>query len=304
MTVTITLEQNSAENLKLLAAQRHLYTRAKMLRRSNVLVAISLAVMGPVVALIWPEAGKVVGVIGVFWSAGTLLLESAESRKKAQAALVQEELDTGLFKLPWNGSVVGDRLSPELIYSANRKFKDQRARLRDWYGDLSGVPYPLDVLLCQRSNVVWDWRLRRHYAAAISVLCSVLAIAGVALAIGLQMTVWEYLQGVLAPTLPALLLGGMLAKQHRQTASEKESIEREIARAWEAGLDDPRAVSTAKCRSFQDRIYRLRKEGPLVPDMWYVWLRDRYQVDMDSAIEALKREVRSRITPQSSQTTN
>ena len=38
----------------------------------------------------------------------------------------------------------------------------------------------------------------------------------------------------------------------------------------------------------QDRIYALRKDGPLIPDRWYEWLKKDYQADMDATAQELR----------------
>ena len=90
------------------------------------------------------------------------------------------------------------------------------------------------------------------------------------------------------PSLAALLKGGEVAKAHFKIAGEKERIEREISVLWETALKDPASVSRGQCRHIQDCIYVLRSKGPLVPDQWYTWLQDRYQIDMQSAVAELR----------------
>ena len=150
------------------------------------------------------------------------------------------------------------------------------------------MPYPLDVLLCQRSNLVWDWRLRRHYAWVVSILTVFLFGLGIALAILTNMTVLDYLLALLVPSLPALLNGIEVAKAHFNIAEEKERIEKRVSAFWRSGLSDPSSVTREQCRDVQDCIYILRNKRPLVPDRWYDWLRDRYQIDMRSAVAELK----------------
>lgn len=281
--------QNSSASLRLLASQRHLYTQAKHLQLWRVIGTIGLAAIAPLIYYLIPDSRAILAGIGGVWLLiSRVVLEGIEAKRIKQAAKIQEQFDVELFKLPWNRVLVGNKLSPELISSADRGYTGDREKLKDWYADTGNVPYPLDVLLCQRANLVWDWRLRRHYACGISALTGLLFGLGVILAIATNLTLLDYLLALLIPSLAALLKGVEVARAHFKTAAEKEKIEREISVLWEAGLRDPISVSREQCRCIQDCIYVLRSKGPLVPDKWYTWLRDRYRVDMQSAVAELR----------------
>jgi hypothetical protein len=216
------------------------------------------------------------------------VLEGIEAKTIRRAAAIQEQFDVALFKLPWNGVLVGNMLSPELIISADNSLTGDRENLKGWYADTSNVAYPLDVLLCQRASLVWDWRLRRHYAWGIAILTTLLFGLGVILAVATNLALLDYLLVFLIPSLAALLKGIEVVRAHFRIAGEKERIERAISVLWEAGLQDATSVSREECRHIQDCIYVLRRKSPLVPDQWYAWLRDTYRVDMKSAVAELK----------------
>ena len=275
--------------MRLLAAQRHLYTQAKQLQRWRVAGTIGLAAIAPVMYYLIPDSKAGLAVSGGIWLlASRVILEGIEAKRIEQAAKIQEQFDVELFELPWNRVLVGNKLSPELINSADNSYSGDREELKDWYADTGSVPYPLDVLLCQRANLVWDWRLRRHYAWGISAMTALLLGLGIMLAVVTSLALLDYLLALFVPSLAALLRGVEVAKAHFKTATEKEKIEQEISEIWEAGLRDPTSVSREQCRRIQDCIYVLRSKGPLVPDEWYTWLRDRYQVDMQSAVAQLR----------------
>ena len=291
MQVNIASEQNTADNLRLLVAQRHLYTRAKGLRRWRTFGSVGLAGVAPFILFFWPNLKSLMAFIGGFWTLIASLVGHAESKKKKEAATIQEQFDTELFELPWNHMLVGNKLTPELIHAATRDFKGSKNELRDWYSDPGSTPYPLNVLLCQRSNLVWDWRLRRHYGTAITVLTAVYFIFTIVFVIATKQTLLDYILGLFLPSLSAFLQGIEVAKAHFTTAKEQEDKEKESSSLWESGLENPDSVSQEDCRKIQDWIYLRRSTGPLVPDWWYKWLRDKYDIDMRLVVEELKAKV-------------
>lgn len=287
--MSITESQNSPSSLQLLAAQRYLYTQAKHLQRWRVIGTIGLTAIAPLTYYLIPNSRAVLAGIGGAWLlVSRAVLEGIEAKKIKQAATIQEQFDVNLFKLPWNHVLVGDRLSHELVSSANRSFAGDREKLKGWYADTGKVPYPLNVVLCQRASLVWDWRLRRHFAWGISLLVTFIFGLGLLLAVLTNLTLLDYLLALLIPSLAALLNGVEVTRAHLRVATDKETIEKEIAALWKAGLKDPASVSIEQCRSIQDCIYVLRSKGPLVPDQWYSWLRSKYQIDMESAVAELK----------------
>jgi hypothetical protein len=198
--LSVTENQNSPENLRLLAAQRHLYTQAKRLHLWCVAGTVGLAAIAPLIFLVWPGSKKVLAILGGIWTVTSrLVLEGIEAKKIKQAAAIQEQFDVGLFGLSWNRTLVGNKVKPELIHSAARDFHGNQEKLKNWYADPGNIPRPLSILLCQRTNLVWDWRLRRHCAWGISLATLALFGLGIILAVVTNQTIIDY---ILALTLP------------------------------------------------------------------------------------------------------
>lgn len=279
--VNIAVEQNADNKLRFLAAQRQLYSEAKQLRYWRQMGSVGLALVAPVVLFYYPTSGTIFTAIGAIWlSIERLFLKRIEVQKVKQAATIQEEFDTTLFNLPWNRMLVGAKVQPELISLALHRYKGTYDKLRDWYPNTARVPYPLNVLICQRINLVWDWQLRRRYAFGLICLTIIYIISLTVFAIVKDRLVIDFLLGLLFPALSAVVEGIELAWDHIRIAAEKEQSASEIFALWEQGLKDHRSVSKTKCRDIQDCIYLYRSNGPLVPDWWYNRLRGTYEVDM------------------------
>jgi len=282
-------QQNTPENIRLLVAQARLYTEAKRIRLLRVVVSVILAAIAPVLAMLVPQSAWVMAALGGAWTLLTYFpFRGLQREKIRQAATIQEQFDVGLFNLPWNEVLVGSRVEPEIIHAAERSFREDTTRFRDWYSDTGSLPDPLNVLLCQRANIVWDWRLRRKYAASVAWLIAALLVVDVGIALVLQQSLLDFLLSLFFPSLPALVQGLETFLAHRETAAEKEELSHRIQALWDSGLREPQAVTRDQCRQIQDRIYALRKDGPLVPDRWYHWLRNNYQADMDATADQLR----------------
>jgi len=288
-------DQNKDDSIRLLVAQRYLYSKAKELFFGRLIVSGIFAIVAPLIQIFCPTGKTLLSSLSIIWLVVVYFyFKKSEAKFKAQGATVQEKFDTGLFRLQWNKIMVEHEVTAELSHSAERNFLGDREKLRNWYPDIEGIPSPLDILLCQRANLVWDWRLHFHYGKLICTAVAIFYIFITWLSIITQQMAAEYIFGLLLPSLPIILQGIETSTVHFKTADKKISMEGKISNIWDAGLQDLSFVTKENCRQIQDFIYRLRKEGPLVPDWWYNVLRDKYEIDMRSVIKELKGKIKER----------
>lgn len=277
--------QNNEENIRLLAAQKHLYTEAKNLHRWRITGAIILAAISPIITFFLPAFRPLLVIISGIYLILVWIFKGTEITKVKQAATIQEQFDTELFKLPWNQMLVGEKLAPESIHAADREFSDDRRKLKDWYVDPGDIPYPLCVLVCQRENIVWDWKLRQKYwKAVVTVTIFWLAIT-IIISIVSKLSAYDFMVGLLFPSSPALIQGIDISKEHYEIAKEKESKAKEISTILDKNTN---SVTIEQCREIQNYIYFNRK-GPFVPDWYYNRLRDPIEKDTTSTVAEFKK---------------
>jgi hypothetical protein len=289
-------EQNSAHNQVLLAAQRQLYKEAKIIRRWRTVVSVGLAIIAPFLLLLFsatnPNLDITLAAVGAFWLAiERLVLKNFEDNKIKQAATVQEEFDTSLFALPWNEVLVGNRVTPETVTPAANRYQGDKAKFLNWYPDTGKVPYPLNVLMCQRTNFVWDSQLRRHFANGLTVATVVYIVLLLIFAIAAGQLVWDFLLGLVVPSLAVTVEGFDSAKDHRRIANDKEETAAKIQNMWNERLKDLKKLTTVQCRSVQDCLYNSRNQSALVPEWIFNLLRNRYEKDMHDSAAALRAQV-------------
>lgn len=285
---SISVAQNSERAQRLLAAQSRLYTDAKRLHDWRVLTVTGLGVLTVCIALTFPSQRILVGAVGgaatFLWS---VLGSERERRRRREAASVQEEFDTHVFNLPWNNLAV-DPPSPTLIAEAASRYRGNRTK--DWYPHTGAVVRPLDVLICQRSNLGWGASMHRLYAAVLAALLVFLPVAGTAVALLAQLTVPEALTAVLVPLLaPARELIEMI-KANRDSTEVKTKTEAKVLSLWSDAMADPSGLTVGDCRGVQDRILGIRQTNAHVPD-WLDKLRlSRQETVMQQSAEHLIEE--------------
>lgn len=278
-------DQNSADAIALLSAQRRIYREAKLIRQVRALAAVALSTIGPLVGLLVVEARPAIAVIGGGWAIiSRLFLQRLEKGKVRRAATVQEQFDSDVLGIPWNATLVGRRVEPELVLEAAAHISvAERQQLRDWYPDAVGITPTLAALICQRANLTWDVRQRRLLATIIGGATVLGFLVGVVVGWCKGETLQSYVLAILVPSLSAYLLGVDAALEHWENAASKEKLEHDIRASLEAASTV--VPEWERIRAIQDRIFLLRIVGAAVPDWLYRRLRPRYDVQMLAAAE-------------------
>lgn len=176
------------------------------------------------------------------------------------AAKAQERFDAELFGLPITAEFKPLPAHEEVARLA-RKYRGVSNK-RDWYVDVTELPLPYAILLCQRENLQWDWSLRRTWAGALSIALGVWVAMGLVVALIFDWSTRELLIRWLCPSLPGLLLAATLLVANRMIARDKQQLAVEIDEllgvlpAVSIGSPLPKVEFDSllkQCRGLQDR---------------------------------------------------
>jgi len=288
---TISTAQNTDYAQRLLAAQSRLYTVAKRLHDTRFLIVVGLAVLTVVAAIALPAGRIVIGIVGgvitFLWS---VLGSGCEKRLRKQAAFVQEEFDTYVFDMRWN-ALAAEHPSPTFITEAANRYRGNRTK--DWYPDTGTVARPLDVLICQRSNLGWGASVHRLYAALLTCLLVGIILAGLAVALIGNLTNIDALVALVVPLLgPAHELIKMIG-DNRDSSDTKTKLETKVHSLWERALRPDHEITITDCRAVQDQILSIRQVNAHVPDWLDNFWRTRNETLMqESAAHLIEEAVR------------
>lgn len=289
----ITERQNEPAMLTLLRACTWHYRQARRWHLLKILGTVVLAAAAPAVTFWFPAAADgVAAAAGAWVLAGRTVLALAEQRQIQAGVTMQEQFDVALFRLRWNTSLAGPKAAAEDIADAARHITDD-SHLRDWYAPTGDAPWPLDVLLCQRSSAVWGRRAHYGYGITIAMLGSAWFLAGIIMGLTAHLTLGGYLIKLFLPSQPAFLDTIELSRSHLRHSADKHAIEQQADALWEKGCRRPVSVTVADCRAVQDQAYRLRSRGPRVAQWFYQLRRGRDQ----QAMEAAARQLMDQLVP-------
>jgi hypothetical protein len=294
---SIPAKQNTAQALDRLAAQRHLYSRAKHWILIQIAVALPVAFMLSLLANIFPSFNVWATLYGITASiVDVAIWESLQLALKQTAAKVQELFDCAVLDIGWHHSRVGSFPDPEVVAEAAAAYRHKHSDISDlidWYAISVGNLSPeMGRVICQRTNCQWDSHLRGRYTKWLlgTLMVAALLIFSVGLYRG--MTLERFVLAILAPLSPAWLWGIREWKKQRAAAESADRLKAHANEIWAAalaGMISGEFLET-KARDLQDEIYERRRTNPLIFDWIYYWLQDEQEEQASKAADELVQE--------------
>ncbi|MEU0334454.1 S-4TM family putative pore-forming effector [Streptomyces sp. NPDC006193] len=281
--------QNSATCIKLLGAQRRLYSDAKNIYNLRVTLVFTSSILSVLAASTFPGARLYIGAGSAFVGFGVSLLGSAREKRKArEASSVQELFDVTVFGLPWN-DILAERPSNSLINEAALRYP--KNDLHDWYTDTQSVPRPLDVLICQRSNLGWSISAHRAWAATIAGFTLLLICCTTALSLLLNASLAGAIVGFYLPLLPSVKEAVEIWRANVDSLQTKQKAEGKALAMWRRAIEQGEQPSENDCRQLQDCILISRQSNAPIPDWFYRRRKKRSQKTMDMSVDDFVHEV-------------
>jgi hypothetical protein len=240
--------QDEPSTLRWLLAQRRMYSRAKRWNYIRVFGIGIIALGAPIITVIIPHKAEIVGAIAAGWVflARTTFL-AGERRWARPAASVQDAFDSFVFGL-----------------SVNPTVPPQPERIADILGDDDVEHY------ANKENLLGWYSLEPDLPMT----------PAIAIGVAFRLTLSQFLMGVVLPVLPAVIDARELWYSARSAADDRSRLSDALAdriRAWPA-----HAIKLEELRSWQDRLFILRRDGPLVPDFLYHWTRAKNERAMSA----------------------
>ena len=277
--------QESPQAKQYLRAMSRLYTLAKHTQQIRQVGVLVIAIVSVALGLTLADARAAVGALGtVVGFAFAIVTASIQRRWRSTAAAAQEEFDTDVYQLPWKDSLV-DHPSPTDVAQAASRYKGNRFDT-PWYPNTGPVARPLDILICQRSNLGWGVASHRAFANWLTGLAILLIVIAALIGVFVHESWTDWLLVVL-PLLAPIADAFEQRQQHAESAETKTRADAKITALWSKGLGDHTAVTIGDCRDTQDLILNSRRSNADIPDGFDNRRRDKYEMTMTEAANQL-----------------
>lgn len=293
--------QNNKENIELLKSMRFYYQKAKQWQNWRLIISflfivfiVFLKVKSNFFDIGQNHSNQVklykiaLVILPPFWLAFSFVLRYFEKKYINLAAKIQEEFDVKIFDLDWNDILIPEKPSPEAVVKGVQKFKGSEESLKNWYPleNLSNNHW-LNVLIAQRTNIVWDKKLKQRYKVLLIFLVILFLILELLVSIWLKLLVVDFLLVIFVSSIPFyMLLLEIIFALHSQIKSN-EIISSKILYDCKDLTDKSTNWCKNRCRQYQDYIYQAnRVKSILIPERLY-WLKRKD--DNKEALETNRR---------------
>jgi hypothetical protein len=279
--------QNAPENLRLLAAQRQLYSDEK--KRTGIWYALYLIVAvfflaTSTLSFLKPFESLLAFVIVVVTLAELTLLPLLR-RPRIIAAAIQEQFDCNVLDLEWN-DFLSDKPDSKTIDYAVERFNKRKnpesewKELEKWYRDPTIYTEPIHVarIACIKENVDWDTGLRREWLHWVVGIVSVFVILFIGIGVLLDWLMKQYFSGYFILLIPPFEAIRDHVTRHLEAIKRLDRLSgvvKELNRDALREMADVAAI-TQRTRYLQTEICHHRMEDVSVLDLFYKKRKKKY----------------------------
>lgn len=301
--MSILQRQATPQSIEQLAAQRNLYSRAKIYMGLQFLLAVPIA-LGMVWAMVMkPELRITLAPLGVaILVLEVIVLTPKVKALRAQAACIQELFDTQVLALDWNETATGKKPDREYVQREAQKHgltPKHTASLQGWYtAPVGEVPHEFGVIISQRSNLSWDADLRKKFARTIKTILWVVALGLLGYGIYENMKLLDFLTGFITPLASTYFVGYRQWVEHTEAADRLDKLKDTTEKIWTEAIKGADAETLKqKCRTLQDQIFDHRKKSPPIFDFIFKWFKKDSEHITGKVAAELVAEVKARPAP-------
>jgi hypothetical protein len=192
--------QRTPRALRLHHAFRRGYDDAKRWYGFRLAGDIALALAAPVVIYFAHGFDHVLGATAGAWILVGRIVGIRRSRSALRNAVaVQEIFETDVLGLPANPALGRPPAEEEIARLARRQ---RRPVNPEWFNETVVLPTPANILIAQRSNVVWARRLHREFGSVLRVAVALWFVGTILIALGRHASFETYLLALLLPSAP------------------------------------------------------------------------------------------------------
>lgn len=290
--------QNEEAQLALLRARKQIMDEASQVILLQFLLTVIVPALSAVVGFLNPAIRPYTAALALGIALlDVTVLDRMQRRKIKLFAKIAEAFDEAVLQLPWNRLAAGKRPEHSDVAAAQAAWSRRNisdAEIVDWYPVLVGrAPLHLGRIICQRTNLWYDSKLRRHYGAVLLALAILLPLALLILAWVAGLTIDGFVTTVLAPAAPILTWSMRELFRQKDTADSQDVMRTETEALWaraKAGeCSEPDCL--IQSRELQNAIYTRRATSGLIFPGLYSAQRDKMERDMKAEAAGYLKEI-------------
>ena len=282
--------ENSQGHINQLKAARHLYTKAGHYSTSYMFFCAFIPVVISIGRMfLSPDdhfALNAMMAYGVVALVAGFILESEVSKHRKLAAKIQQLFDCEVFGLEWDSHLWGAKPSLENINDNIGNL--QNDGFYNWYDSLiEGLDRMEAILICQRTNLAYDSKLRRQFNFIVSTIATVVSLFILIVSFYRNEGIQTAIVFVGVPLVPMIKWFFSTKKRNLDDIESCESLKSFIDNSIEKLKKNHRAINESALYRIQDRIYIHRKTAFKIPDSLYNIMRKDQEESVRTMVNQL-----------------
>lgn len=280
--MSISERQNQPTSIALLAAQRHLYSRADETRNIALAIILGTAILGIVASTTDIKHFTYIlpSFVVLSWFFDQRCLATRERGNLTEAAQIREAFDCYVLDLPWPSYRGLQRPTNDRVRQLAAAWTKHNnvEQLMNWYtpSAISADPI-LAKLDCQRMNCWWNINLREKWISLWNGVFWALLVVIVLLSVLTELTVAKCVV-ILASSIR------LIAWVLNEYDSQKEAIKQlHDLHSFADGFRGGQIPSEREIRGVQDAVFDHRRSVPPIPDWFYKWHRRWLEMEVSGA---------------------
>lgn len=272
----IIVKENLQFNIDRLDAQRHLYVIVKRYTFASLFLCVIVPILTSFAKVIFPGVEPIIKG-AIVYSFATLFvkqfLSSRASSLRNLAARIQQLFDCELFDLNWNEPLCGKKPQPEEIHDA--KTGKNLTKLNNWYEPVIGqLPQKYGVIVCMRTNVTYDQKLRRTFSWIVEALIVGALIFVFSIGFKQNDNMWDWFLNALVPLSPIISWFIDIWKQNNNNIEALNKLQTLIDKSLNVAINH-QEIPVSDLDRIQNFIFVHRNTSYIIPESIYNMLRKK-----------------------------
>ena len=282
--------ENSQIHINQLKAARHLYTKAGHYSTSYMFFCAFIPVVISIGRMfLSPDdhfALNAMMAYGVVALVAGFILESEVSKHRKLATKIQQLFDCEVFGLEWDSHLWGSKPSLENVSDNLGNLSNDG--FRNWYDSrIDGLNRMEAVLICQRTNLAYDSKLRRRFNYIVSTIAIVVSLLILLVSFYRNEGIQTAIVFVGVPLVPIIKWFFSTMKKNLDDIESCESLKSFIDNNIEKLKKNHRSINESTLYRIQDRIYFHRKTAFKIPDCLYNIMRKGQEESVRAMVDQL-----------------
>ena len=272
----IIVKENLQFNIDRLDAQRHLYVIVKRYTFASLFLCVIVPILTSFAKVIFPGVEPIIKG-AIVYSFATLFvkqfLSSRASSLRNLAARIQQLFDCELFDLSWNEPLCGKKPQPEEIHDA--KTGKNLTKLNNWYEPVIGqLPQKYGVIVCMRTNVTYDQKLRRTFSWIVEALIVGALIFVFSIGFKQNDNMWDWFLNALVPLSPIISWFIDIWKQNNNNIEALNKLQSLIDKSLNMAISH-QEIPVSDLDRIQNFMFVHRNTSYTIPERIYNMLRKK-----------------------------